>query len=63
MTKREAIWSLCGLALGAIAWAVVSFGFRVRADPYDGRMYIFIFAGGGLAYLAAKIMRIGKHTT
>ena len=63
MTKREAIWILCGLVLGAIAWVVVVFGFGVRAHAYDGRLGILMLVGGGLAYLAAKIARIGKQAT
>jgi hypothetical protein len=63
MTKREAIWIFWGLGLGAVTWAVVVFGFGMRAHAYDGRLPILILVGGGLAYLAAKIVRIGKRPT
>jgi hypothetical protein len=62
MTKR-AIWIFWGFGLGAVTWAVVVFGFVMRAHAYDGRLPILILVGGGLAYLAARIMHIGKRPT
>jgi len=56
MTKREAIWILWGLALGAVAWVVILFGFGMRAHAPE-----LMLAGGGLAYVVAKIVRIGKQ--
>jgi hypothetical protein len=61
MTKREAIWILWGLGLGAIAWVVIVFVFGMRAHAADGRFVILMLAGAGLAYLAAKIVGIGKQ--
>ena len=63
MTKREAVWIFWGLGLGAVTWVVIIFGFGLRAHAYDGRLGIFMLAGAGLAYLAAKIVRKGKRTT
>jgi hypothetical protein len=63
MTKREGIWILWGFGLGAVVWVVLVYGFEMRAWRYDGRLGILMLAGAGLAYLAAKIMRIGKQTT
>jgi hypothetical protein len=59
MTKREAIWVLWGLGLGA-ACSVAIFGFGLRTHASDGRLAVVTLLGGGVAYLAAKIARIGK---
>jgi hypothetical protein len=61
MTKRDAIWILCGFDLAIVAWAVVVFGLGMSAYRYDGRLWILMLAAGGLAYLAAKIVRIGEQ--
>ena len=63
MTKREAVWIFWGLCLGAVTWVVIVFGFGLQAHAYDGRLGILMLAGAGLAYLAAKTVRKGKHST
>jgi hypothetical protein len=62
MTKREAIWTLWGIGLGAVTWAVLAFAFGMPHRA-DGRLTILVLVGGGLAYLAAKIVRLAKRTT
>ena len=61
MTKREAVWILWGFGLGALTWVVIVYGFGMRGHAYDGRFSILMLAGAGLAYLAAKIVRIGQQ--
>jgi hypothetical protein len=61
MAKREAIWILWGFGLGLVTWAILVLAFGMTR--FDGRFPILMLAGGGLAYLAAKIVRIGKQTT
>ena len=60
MTKREAICVAWGLGLGAAAFFVAIFGFGLRTHAGDGRLVVVTLLGGGIAYLAAKIARIGK---
>ena len=62
MTKREAIWTLWGFGLGAVTCAVLVFGFGMT-NRADGRFVIFTLVGGGLGYLVARILRIGKQPT
>lgn len=57
MTKREAIWVVWGLGLGAAAYLVTIFGFRRHAG--DGRLVVVTLLGGAVAYLAS-IARIRK---
>jgi len=61
MTKREAVWSCWGFGLGAIAYVVIVYGFGITAHFADGRLGVLMLAGAGLAYLASKIVRIGRH--
>ena len=60
MTKREATWVVWGLGLGAAACFVAIFGFGLRTHAGDGRLVVVTLLGGGVAYLASKIARIGK---
>jgi hypothetical protein len=55
--RGKAVPLPAGSGLGAIVWAIIVYGFGMRAYGADGRFVILIFAGGGLAYLAAKITR------
>ena len=55
MTKREAAWIACGLALGAVIWLVTLFGFGMQTHAPE-----IMLAGAVLAYLAAKIVHVGK---
>jgi hypothetical protein len=41
----------------------IVFGFGMHAHAADGRFVILMLAGAGLAYLAAKVVRIGKQPT
>jgi len=55
MTKRDAAWITCGLALGAVTWVVTLFGFGMRTHAPE-----LMLAGAILAYLTAKIVHFGK---